>query len=193
MPLPEADRKLLHQLALDSIKYSLDRGYSGRTNDALFESTLRLSDFSDDLRQPRATFVTLHLHDELRGCIGTLQAHQPLVFDVVQNARSAAFQDPRFSPVTKSEFPLLEPHISVLSIPEPIEFSSEEDLLEKIRPGIDGLVLTAAGHRGTFLPSVWDSLPTTREFWLHLKNKAGLPANYWSNSVKVERYITESF
>jgi len=188
MSLPEADRQTLHTLALDSIKYSLDRG-----TDAHFETTLSLQNFSEHLQQARATFVTLNINHDLRGCIGTLEARQPLVIDVVQNARSAAFQDPRFGPLRKNEFPLLEVHISVLSIPEPLEFESEQDLLQKIRPGTDGLILTAAGRRGTFLPSVWESLPKVEQFWMHLKNKAGLPADYWSDSIRVERYTTESF
>lgn len=188
MSLADSDRKTLHELAVDSIEYSLEHGKG-----AHFESTLSLKDFSDALQQNRASFVTLKIDNELRGCIGTLEAHQPLLTDVVQNARSAAFHDPRFSPVSQKEFPLLQIHISVLSIPEPIEFESEQDLLQQIRPNIDGLVLTAAGHRGTFLPSVWESLPTTEQFWLHLKNKAGLPMNYWDDKIKVERYTTESF
>ena len=188
MSLPDTDKQTLHKLALDSIQYSLENG-----NNARFEKTLSLQDYSDTLQQHRATFVTLHTHGELRGCIGVLEARQPLVIDVVQNARSAAFEDPRFDPLRKEEFPLLEVHISVLSVPEPVTFESEQDLLQKIRPGIDGLILTAAGHRGTFLPSVWESLPTVEKFWSHLKNKAGLPANYWSDAIKVERYTTESF
>lgn len=188
MSLPESDRQLLHQLVLDSIQYSLENG-----RDARFVSTLTLSDFPESLQEQRASFVTLQINKELRGCIGTLEARQPLVMDVVENARSAAFYDPRFSPLTEKEFPLLEVHISVLSVPEPVEFESEQDLLQQIRPGVDGLILTAASCRGTFLPSVWESLPDTKDFWLHLKNKAGLPLNYWGSDVKVERYTTESF
>ena len=188
MSLPDTERKVLHQVARDSIQYSLEHGSS-----AHYEKTLSPTDYSDSLQQQRATFVTLNIEHQLRGCIGTLEAHQPLVIDVIQNSRSAAFYDPRFPALSKSEFPLLEIHISVLAVPEPIEFSSEQDLLEQIRPGIDGLILTAAGHRGTFLPSVWESLPRKEDFWLHLKNKAGLPQSYWDNTIKVERYTTESF
>lgn len=188
MSLPDADRQLLHKLTLDSIQYSLDNGSNSQ-----FESTMSLDTFSEPLQQHRASFVTLRIDHELRGCIGTLEAYQPLIIDVVQNARSAAFHDPRFNPLSKAEFSLLETHISVLSVPEPLEFNSEKDLLTKIRPGIDGLILTASGHRGTFLPAVWESLPTAEQFWKHLKNKAGLPQNFWSNNIKVERYTTESF
>ena len=91
------------------------------------------------------------------------------------------------------EFELLEIHISILGIPEPVTFSSEQDLISQIRPDVDGLILTAGANRGTFLPSVWESLKTPQEFWAHLKLKAGLPVNFWSDNIKVERYTTESF
>ena len=188
MSLPESDRETLHKLALESIQYTLDNGKHAR-----YESTLSLRDYSEALQQHRATFVTLHINHDLRGCIGTLEARQPLVIDVVENARSAAFHDPRFNPLSQSEYNKLEVHLSVLSVPEAMSFESEEDLINQIRPGIDGLVLTSGLNRGTFLPSVWESLTTTEEFWSHLKLKAGLPVNYWSDNVKVERYTTESF
>jgi AmmeMemoRadiSam system protein A len=188
MSLPEGDRNLLHEIASASIKYSLKHG-----SDARYERTLNIEDYSPALQQERATFVTLNIDDELRGCIGTLEAHHPLVIDVAHNARSAAFHDPRFSPLTKSEFDRLQIHISILGIPEPMSFTSEHDLIQQLRPGLDGLILSAAGRRGTFLPSVWEQLATPEEFFAHLKLKAGLPMSYWSDDVKVERYTTESF
>ncbi len=188
MSLSEQERRALHDIARASIQYSLEHGY-----DARYETTLSLGDYPSTLQEQRATFVTLHLNDDLRGCIGTLEARQPLVIDVAYNARAAAFEDPRFSPLTQREFEQLSIHISVLSIPEPMTFESQQDLLEQIRPGVDGLILTANHHRGTFLPSVWESLPTTEQFWSHLKLKAGLPPGYWSDDIKVERYTTESF
>jgi len=154
---------------------------------------LRLQDYSPALQQERATFVTLNINSELRGCIGTLEAHEPLVIDVANNARSAAFHDPRFEPLTQAEFERLQIHISILGIPEPMEFNSEQNLIEQLQPGIDGLILSAAGRRGTFLPSVWESLKTSEEFFKHLKLKAGLPPTFWSDDIKVERYTTESF
>ena len=141
----------------------------------------------------RATFVTLNKFGELRGCIGHLEAIQPLIADVAENAFNAAFRDPRFQPVTASEFGDLEVHISVLSPPEPMVFTSEADLLRQIRPGIDGLILEDGAYRGTFLPSVWEQLPDPAQFLAHLKMKAGLPPNYWSDTLKVSRYTTESF
>ncbi len=151
------------------------------------------ADFEPALQTQRATFVTLNKNGELRGCIGHLEAIQPLIKDVADNAFSAAFQDPRFPPLNKNEFNQIKIHISVLSPPEPLSFTSEENLLQQIRPGIDGLILQDGYYRGTFLPSVWEQLPTRENFLTHLKIKAGLPANYWSDSLQVSRYTTESF
>ncbi|MFA7256913.1 MAG: AmmeMemoRadiSam system protein A [Kiritimatiellales bacterium] len=146
-----------------------------------------------ELLEKRATFVTLTIGGQLRGCIGMLEACRPLAEDVVANACAAAFEDPRFPPLTKKEFEKLEIHISVLSPPEEMSFISEEDVLNQIRPGLDGLILQDGFHRGTFLPSVWEELPQKELFWAHLKRKAGLPANYWSDTVRVFRYTTEYF
>jgi AmmeMemoRadiSam system protein A len=147
----------------------------------------------DTLMEKRATFVTLTIGGRLRGCIGMLEACRPLAEDVAANACAAAFEDPRFPPLTKKEFEKLEIHISVLSPPEELAFSSEADVLNQIRPGIDGLILQEGFRRGTFLPSVWEELPTKELFWAHLKLKAGLPANYWSKTLRVFRYTTEYF
>lgn len=146
-----------------------------------------------ELMEERATFVTLTIGGHLRGCIGMLEACRPLAEDVAANARAAAFEDPRFDPLTRKEFRKLEIHISVLSPPEELIFLSEEDVLSQIRPGIDGLILQEGFRRGTFLPSVWDELSAKELFWAHLKLKAGLPADYWSGTLKVFRYTTEYF
>lgn len=145
-----------------------------------------------ELQKPGASFVTLDLHGELRGCIGSLQAHRPLAQDVVENAFSAAFRDPRFPPVQADELSVLELHISILSAPQPIQSDSEADLLRQLRPGIDGLILTDGHHRATFLPQVWESLPQPAEFLAHLKRKAGLPTHHWSPTLQFERYTVES-
>lgn len=139
-----------------------------------------------------ATFVTLRIKGQLRGCMGSLKATEPLITNVARNAHSAAFRDPRFSPVTAPEFPQLNYHISILSTPESLEVSSEADLLAKVRPGLDGLILYEGKRRGTLLPSVWEHVPEAREFLIHLKNKAGLAPDYWSESIRVERYTTQS-
>jgi AmmeMemoRadiSam system protein A len=152
-----------------------------------------LGKLPDELMQERATFVTLTLGGRLRGCIGMLEACRPLAEDVAANARAAAFEDPRFPPLTLSEFKKLEIHISILSPSEELVFSSEDDLLRQIRPGVDGLILQEDFRRGTFLPSVWAELPQKELFWAHLKLKAGLPANYWSDTLRVFRYTTDCF
>ncbi len=154
--------------------------------------TVPTGDYPAPLRAPRATFVTLHVDAQLHGCIGTLEARRPLVEDVAHNARAAAFEDPRFSPLSLTEFERLDIHISVLGIPEPMQFDSEEGLLRQLRPRVDGLIIEEGFHRGTFLPSVWEQLPAPREFLRSLKRKAGLPADYWSHTLRVRRYTTES-
>jgi len=182
--LNEQQRDILLKTARASIRTGLSKGHPLAVNPA---------DFEEALQAERATFVTLNEHGELRGCIGHLEAIQPLIKDVADNAFSAAFQDSRFPPVSDKEFDQLEIHISVLSPPQPLSFISEEDLLRQIRPGVDGLILQDGYYRGTFLPSVWEQLPGKEEFLAHLKLKAGLPANYWSDSLRVSRYTTESF
>jgi len=149
------------------------------------------NDLSDELMEDRATFVTLTLDGNLRGCIGMLEACRPLAEDVAENAVAAAFHDPRFPPLSRDEFDDLKISISVLSPPEEMSFSSEADLLSQIRPGIDGLILQEGFQKGTFLPSVWEELPETEMFFEHLKLKAGLPAGYWSDTLRVFRYTAE--
>lgn len=140
------------------------------------------------LREPRAVFVTLYHNTALRGCIGNLEAQDSLVEAVSRNAYAAAFQDPRFGPMTEAERPGLEIHLSILTKPQLMEIASEQDLLQQIRPGVDGLILEEQGKRGTFLPAVWDTLPQPVEFVEQLKRKAGLPPDYWSDTLRISRY-----
>ena len=182
--LDNAQRKTLLDLARASIEHGLAHGTPLK---------VELSAYDPELQQERAVFVTLNLDQQLRGCIGHLEAIQPLVVDVAENAFSAAFRDPRFSPLSQREFPDLEIHISVLSPAEAIEFNSEQELLDQVRPGTDGLILEEGYRQGTFLPSVWESLPDKQDFLKHLKMKAGLAPNYWSDNIKVSRYTSESF
>jgi AmmeMemoRadiSam system protein A len=148
--------------------------------------------FSPALRAKRASFVTLRRKGELRGCIGTLEGDVPLVVGVAENAFKAAFRDPRFSPLAEEDLSEIEIHISVLSLLERVEVSSESDLLAKLRPGVDGVVLQQDLQRGTFLPSVWEDLPDAAQFVRQLKRKAGLPAEHWSDTLEVWRYTAES-
>lgn len=184
MSLTESERNILLKLARDSIEHGL------RTGKPL---KIKISNYASELTVDRACFVTLERQGQLRGCIGMLEAVRPLVEDVAENAFAAAFRDPRFPPLSEDELADLDIHISILSPAELIDFSSEQDLLSKIRPGIDGLILQDGYHRGTFLPSVWEQLPDPRQFLRHLKQKAGLPTDYWSDSVKISRYTTEMF
>ncbi len=178
----ERDRML--QLAADSIRHGLQTGRAPAVEPGHFPARLR---------EQRACFVTLDLQRQLRGCIGHLEAVQPLVLDIAENAFAAAFRDPRFVPLQARELDQLGIHISILTPAQPMQFESEADLLQQIRPGVDGLILEDQGQRGTFLPSVWESLPRAEDFWRHLKQKAGLATDHWSGSIQVSRYTTESF
>ena len=178
------DQAGLLQVALASIESGLETGSPLRVNpDACTPA----------LSNRRASFVTLKRNGELRGCIGSLAPVSSLVEDVARNAFAAAFRDPRFPALTAAEMQDLEIGISVLGPTEPVKFGSEAELLDLLRPGIDGLVLQDGRHRGTFLPAVWESLPKPADFLGHLKQKAGLPSDYWSDTLEIERYTTQSF
>ena len=140
------------------------------------------------LTLPAATFVTLKHSGELRGCIGSLKPRRPLGVDVRENAIAAAFRDPRFPPLAVVEFEATSVEVSLLSVDERIDVRDEEDLLARLRPDMDGLVLECGRHRATFLPQVWESLPEPRSFLAALKRKAGLPEDFWSPQVNVSRY-----
>jgi AmmeMemoRadiSam system protein A len=152
-------------------------------------------EMSAQLKKPGAAFVTLHTRDGLlRGCIGSLRARVPLIEDVENNAKAAAFEDPRFPPLSLRELPNIIIEISVLSPPRPLRYSDAADLLQKLRPGVDGVVLEKDWHRATFLPQVWDQLPKPTEFLGNLCYKAGLPANAWKdNDIKISTYQVEEF
>jgi AmmeMemoRadiSam system protein A len=180
--LTPEDRRTLLALAHASVR----KGLCGE------ELQVKHEDYPPALQVPRASFVTLKVEEQLRGCIGSLEARHPLVVDVVRNAYAAAFRDPRFPALTWPEFERLGIHLSLLNPAEPLPCCGEADLLARLRPGLDGLILEEGVHRGTFLPSVWESLPDPRDFLRHLKLKAGLPAGYWSDRIRVQRYTVES-
>jgi len=141
-----------------------------------------------ELARPGASFVTLTQDGQLRGCIGSLEAHRPLAADVAANALAAAFADPRFSPLVAGELARIHVEVSLLTPAEPIAYTDEADALARLRPGIDGVILTHGERRATFLPQVWESLPTARHFITQLKLKAGLPADYWDGQITLARY-----
>lgn len=147
------------------------------------------------LMAPGAAFVTLRTRrGDLRGCIGSLEARRPLVEDVRENALAAAFRDPRFSPVKAAELPNLVVEVSVLTAPQPLDFDGPEDLLRKLRPNIDGVLIERGWNRATFLPQVWEQLPVPEEFLANLCYKAGLPPNAWRwPDLEVSIYQVEKF
>ena len=154
--------------------------------------TVDPAQFSERLRERRAVFVTFNRQGQLRGCVGTLQANKALITEIAQFSFAAVARDPRFPRVTPQELPMLDIHISVLSEPSQMSFSSQADLLDQVRVDVDGLILGEGSLRGTFLPSVWKQLPEKAKFLEGLKAKAGLPQGYWSPTLKVWRYTTET-
>lgn len=179
--MPEADRaEILIAIAREAIAdragYALERDWPHAWLD-----------------ERAATFVTLRLDGELRGCIGTLEAVRPLGSDVSHNAWAAAYRDPRFSPVTSAEISLLHVEVSLLSAREPLSIASERDALAQLRPGIDGIVLEYGERRATFLPQVWEGLPDPLDFLSELRRKARLPARFWHPDVKLSRYTVEKY
>jgi len=155
---------------------------------AAFDITPRPEPDHPDLAQLGATFVTLTQAGQLRGCIGTLEARRPLDTDVRANARSAAFHDPRFAPLSRDEFDRTRVEVSLLTPAVALTYADEADAIRQMRPHIDGLIFECHGRRGTFLPQVWESLPEPQQFFSHLKQKAGFAADFWSPDVKLYRY-----
>lgn len=182
--LSTEDQQTCLRIARESILHGLSNGTA---------LPVKTADYSSILQLNLACFVTLHKHSQLRGCIGALEAYQPLINDVSEHAFAAAFKDPRFPPLTENEFDQLKIEISVLGIPEAMQFIDQDDLLDQIQPGVDGLILEHGFNRGTFLPSVWEQLPDKKDFLNQLKMKAGLPTSWWDNKVKISRYRTFQF
>jgi len=161
---------------------------------AAFDDDWRPGTWDHDwLREPGASFVTLRLEGELRGCIGSVNPHRPLGDDVARNGRAAAFRDPRFAPVNRAEIAALQVEISVLSPREPMDVASEAEALTRLRPGVDGILLEFRTLGATFLPQVWDGLPEPARFLGELRRKAGLPVGFWHPEVKLYRYTVEKY
>lgn len=144
--------------------------------------------------EPRACFVTLTRQGALRGCVGNLDARRPLYRAVMENACNAATRDARFAPVTLEELPELTVELSVLSQPRPLRFESVTELLDRLRPGVDGVILSSGRATVTYLPQVWAKLPEKQRFLSCLCLKAGLPENAWREpTTRIETYTVESF
>ena len=184
MMLGDADKGTLLGLARESIEAGLDL----RTL-----APLPPRSYPASLQEHRSAFVTLHLDQALRGCCGSIEPHYPLFEEVWRSAAAAAFGDPRFPALRASEWPHTHVHVSVLERLQPMPSSSEEEVLNWLQPGADGVVLQLGFARATFLPSVWEQLPDKRSFLQHLKAKAGWPVDFWSPEIQAWRYGTESF
>jgi AmmeMemoRadiSam system protein A len=183
--LEASERTLLLKFA----RQALEDGVCGRPISPLY-----LNELPPRLRQPGASFVTLTTHGELRGCIGTLEASQPLVEDVRLHAVAAALEDYRFPPVQPDELPFIKLEISRLTTPELLEYRDPDDLLSKLRPGVDGVVLKDGLRRATFLPQVWEKVPEAEIFLGMLCRKMGAPTETWrSKKLTVLTYQVEEF
>jgi MEMO1 family protein len=183
--LAEDDRRFLLNLARQSVRDVVTTG-----------GTLRLSTngMGKTLVEPRGCFVTLTKHGQLRGCIGHILPQEALWQAISENARGAAVRDPRFRPVQREELEALEIEISVLTEPQPIRFTSSEDLLAQLRPHKDGVVLHVGGRAATYLPQVWAQIPNKTEFLESLSEKAGCEPSAWRGpETSVATYQVESF
>lgn len=180
--LSEYHRKQLRDIAHQSI----EQGFESRQ-----PLQPDLMQYDPVLRENRATFVTLNIKGQLRGCIGTTEASVPLISSIAESAFNAAFRDPRFQLLTPAEYKQVDLSISVLSPPVEVDFSSDAELLENLRPGIDGLIIAKDACKATFLPEVWDAIPEPEVFLAHLKQKARIkPAD---SLDKAWCYQTEHF
>lgn len=157
-------------------------------SDKYFEPSRR--DFDDLLFNKGAAFVTLTKNGELRGCIGTLLPKQAIARDIAANTYAAALEDSRFPPVTVEELPELKISLSLLTGFEPISYTSEQNLLDQLQPGVDGLVIRDGDRQALFLPSVWAQLPDKQDFLNNLKLKAGFSPSFWSSQIKAYRFRT---
>ncbi len=177
-------RRILLELARSSLTVAVTEG-----------RTLELpASVPAALREPRGVFVTLEKGGDLRGCIGHIFPKEPLALAVIHNARHAALEDSRFSPVVPAELDQIAVEVSVLSLPEPLAYDGPEDLLTKLRPGIDGVVLEIGGRRSTFLPQVWQELADPVAFLEHLAQKGGSARDAWrGRNVTVLTYRAEAF
>jgi AmmeMemoRadiSam system protein A len=152
------------------------------------------SDISPKFSEQRGTFVTLTIQGGLRGCIGHIIPQESLIEGIRVNAINAAFRDPRFRPLTKDEWKRVRIEISILTDPKPLSYSDADDLLNKLRPGIDGVILKKGFYQSTFLPQVWEQLPGKEEFLTHLSLKAGLDGDEWrKGDLEVLTYQVQAF
>jgi AmmeMemoRadiSam system protein B/AmmeMemoRadiSam system protein A len=190
----EESKKMKESLSIKDKKALLRFARSTIEARLMQSVTVERPQASPILEQNRGCFVTLHKRGQLRGCIGTIEPVSPLIECVEKNAQNAAFQDPRFPPLSSEELSELDIEISVLSVPKRLVFKDGDDLKKQLQPNVHGVILYRGLHRSTFLPQVWEQLPDKEEFLGHLCLKGGMPANAWKDpSTSVEVYQAEVF
>ena len=184
-PLTDQEKNILLRLAREAMEVRV----KGKKLPALDNNSL-----TPQLHENGASFVTLTINAELRGCIGALEAYQPLAEDVREHAIAAALQDPRFPPVDKSELGRIRLEVSRLTAPCLLEYSTGEELLVKLNPYVDGVILKDGFRRATFLPQVWSQIPNPVDFLDHLCAKMGARKNLWRDTkLQVFVYQVEEF
>jgi len=176
------------EVLLDLAEESIRDGLAGRST-----PPVDLTALPAELREPFGCFVSVHVDGDLNGCIGTLEPAASLAHEVQRMARSAAFSDPRLPALRSDQFERAVIEVSVLSAMQPIKAGSRAELFAVIRPRIDGLVLSTRGHRGLFLPVVWEQLPNRDQFLDHLIQKAGMRPVDWRPDLRAERFTTTVF
>jgi AmmeMemoRadiSam system protein A len=183
--LSQEERSILLKLARQAIEEAVCRGV---------QLSLELGQLPQVLQENGASFVTLTKRGELRGCIGSLEASQPLAQDVCDHAAAAALSDFRFPPVDRDEVPELVIEISRLTVPIPLEYDDPNELLSVLRPGIDGVVIRDGSYRATFLPQVWEKIPDAQQFLSYLCRKMGVNAGLWRlKKLQILTYQVEEF
>ena len=183
--LTEEQGKFLIKVARNAIQAELFGKGLKRTS---------LEELPEELKRPGAAFVTITKNGQLRGCIGHLVAREPLIRSVEDNAIAAAFEDPRFFPLGKDEFKDIKIEVSVLTEPKPLKYKDADDLLSKLKPGIDGVIIKKGPYTATFLPQVWEQIPNKELFLEHLCLKAGLPSDEWKKGdLEVFIYKVQAF
>jgi len=183
--LTKKQKDMLLELARNTIANDL----------ALEEPKFKNEDFKDKIfQEKRGVFVTLEMYGNLRGCIGNIEPVYPLYEAVRRNAHEAAFDDPRFDPVVEEELESLDIEISVLTDPRPLKYTTPEDLIKKLQPGKEGVILGKGFFKATYLPQVWDEIKEPEFFLSSLAMKAGLEPDVWKNQkVDISVYDVEKF
>lgn len=184
-PLTDGEKQTLLRVAREAIENAVKGKVASHINPTSLTQTLR---------EQGSSFVTLTIHGELRGCIGALEAYQPLVEDVREHAIAAALEDPRFPPLTQLELNRIQIEVSRLTSPQELDYADPDDLLKKLRPHVDGVILKHGHRRATFLPQVWEKIPDPVEFLEQLCYKMGEQENLWRQAkLQVLIYQVEEF